>query len=102
MERQDHKIIAEFTYERNYNAGMQTDRTDVSTVELTGTWQEADLLVRGLQALKGQLLLTQATTQRPTPDQQAEITRVDQLLGEIGQPNYVGEPEVRQSRSDLW
>jgi hypothetical protein len=94
MERTDHKIISELTWERNYNAGYQTDRTDISTVELAGTHQEADLITRGLKALKGQLLLEQATASNTNGA--PELDKVDKLLEDIGEAKYVGEAEVRK------
>lgn len=108
MERNDKKIIHEYTWERNYNAGWQTDRTDVSTVELSGSWREAQLIVRALQALRGRLLADKAAgvaeeeqkhTFRENPLGSApKLKEVEMLLEQIETPNYQGEPEVTHDR----
>ena len=100
MERNDRKKTVYQEWEANYNArGHAT--VDESTTELVGSRREADLIVRGLKALKAQVELRQAAG-IPTVDdnkwseeslgaapREAEL---DTLLEQIGKPNYVAEP----------
>ena len=91
MERRDKKIIKEVTWERNYNAGHQTDREDVSTVELSGMHDEADIIMAGLNLLRGDLIQGRAIGRG---EGRIQLEKVEKLLSEIEHPNYVAEPEV--------
>lgn len=105
MERSDKKIIHEYSWERNYNAGWQTDRTDISTVSLSGSWREAQLIVRGLQILRARILADKAAgvaieeqknTYRENPlGESPKLHEVETLLSQVEAPNYQGETEIR-------
>ena len=109
MERSDQKKTVIHEWEANYNATGR-ERLDGSTTELKGTRREADLIVRGLIALRAQVQLRRATGVReaePEEDwnlgpngegkglgaapQEKELT---QLIEQIDTANYVSEPEV--------
>jgi hypothetical protein len=91
MERRDKKITKEVTWERNSNAGLQTDREDISTVELTGMHHEVDIIVAALNMLRGDLIQGRVMGRRQG---HIRLDKVENLLSEIESPNYIGEPQV--------
>lgn len=108
MQRIDQKRTHVSHWESNYG-GWQTERADTSTTELSGSVREADLIVRGLKALKAHLLLSEAagvtskyhadihgSTMRPV-NGAPTLGEVESLLASIEQPNFVGEPIVEEA-----
>jgi hypothetical protein len=102
MERKDHKKTVRQEWEANYNArGHAT--VNESTTELTGTRREADLIVRGLKALRAQVELREAAGVAAQDDKRwgdeslgaaPNTQELDALIESVAQPVYVAEPEV--------
>lgn len=105
MERSDEKKTVIHQWEANYNATGR-ERLDASTTELKGTRREADLIVRGLIALRAQVQLRRAMGAeigKPDEDYQVQDKGLGQAPGEkeltdlidqIDTPNYVADPVV--------
>lgn len=107
MQRSDQKKTVHHEWEGNYNS-WRHEVHDASTTELSGTYREADLIVRGLQTLRAQIILSEAvgvtskyhadihgSTMRPKGA--PSLSEVEALLEAIKEPNYVGEPIVERS-----
>lgn len=102
MERKDLKKTVHQEWEANYNArGHAT--VDESTTELSGTRREADLVVRGLKALRAQVELREAVGVATQDDKRwgdeslgaaPTVQELDTLIESVAKPVYVAEPEV--------
>lgn len=97
MERTDRiKTVHHRKWVGNYNT-WRKEMLDASTTELSGTFEEVGLNVSGLKALKGQILLNQATgVEHGYPSNAPKLEDVDRLLASIEEPNYVNEPIVER------
>lgn len=105
MERRDQKKTTIHEWEGNYNS-WRSETYDTSTTELSGTKREADLILRGLQALRGQLILNEASgatsphhsdihgSKMRSTDDTPKLDEVEKLIKSIEEPNYIAEPIV--------
>lgn len=98
MEREDRRKFAREEWDANYGPGRRT--VDESTTTFSGSRREADLVVRGLRALRAVVALNEAAGVERTHDGLPGLgsaprpEELDELIASIGKPNYVGETEV--------
>ena len=91
MEREDYPKIVHTSVDKGC-AGFSESSEDMTEVVLKGNINEVSLIIRGLIALKGQLLLETATRDttgfRYDTDLQVDV---DKLLKEISTRNQVAD-----------